>query len=114
MADGVQIRWDGLGAKAAVRRGARRGVERAAELVADRSLDVVPRETEHLARSLEVSAEDLVAAVSYDTPYAVAQHERTRLHHARGETAKYLENPLNASRSDVSRVIAAEINRETT
>ena len=40
----------------------------------------------------------LKAAVSFDTPYAVVQHENLTFHHPGGRQAKYLETPLNASR----------------
>jgi hypothetical protein len=83
--------------------------------VLDASLRVVPREDEQLAGSaaLDVDETDLVAAVSYDTPYAVRQHEVVRLRHDKGESAKYLERPWRASRRTTAETIAAEIRKET-
>lgn len=112
MAD-TKITWHGPMAKAAIRRGAARGVLKAAQLVGEASQDVVPREDDDLARSMTVTSDDLVAAVAYDTPYAVKQHENLRLRHDRGETGKYLERPLNKSRRQAAETIAAEIRKET-
>ena len=41
--------------------------------------------------SVHVDEANLVASVSYDTPYAVRQHEDTRLRHDPGRRAKWLE-----------------------
>lgn len=112
MADGVRVEWSGPQAKAAVHRGLARGVRRVAEQVGEASQRVVPRESSRLAKSMAVSQDDLVAAVSYDTPYAVKQHENLRLRHARGQTGKYLENPLHAAARTAAQVVAAEVARE--
>lgn len=53
----------------------------------------------------------LTAAVSYDTPYAVRQHEEMGYHHAPGRTAKYLENAGNSESKTVAKIIADEIKR---
>ncbi len=115
MADSVRITWDGAAAKRQIHRGAARGVRRAAEAVMDDSLDVVPREDDELARSaaLDVDDQEMVASVSYDTPYAARQHEQLRLRHDRGETSKYLERPLRAGARRTAETIAAEIRKET-
>ncbi len=115
MAGDTQITWNGLLAKQRIRNGAARGLRVAGRGVLDASLDVVPREDDELAGSavLDVDEKALVAAVSYDTPYAVRQHEVMRLRHDRGETAKYLERPWRASRRSTAETIAAEIRKET-
>lgn len=51
----------------------------------------------------------LKAAVSYDTPYAVRQHEELSYHHAVGRTAKYLENAGNSESKAVAKIIADAI-----
>ena len=51
------------------------------------------------------------AAVSYDTPYAVRQHEEMDYAHQRGRRAKYLEDPLNASGEAGKLIIAREIRK---
>lgn len=105
--------WHGEKAKRAVREGAADGVSDAAEFIMGKSKEVVPIEEATLARSGTVSVDraQIVAAMSYDTEYAVIQHERLDFRHDPGRTAKYLENPMNQSAPDARRIIAAAIAR---
>jgi len=52
--------------------------------------------------------------VSYNTPYAVYQHEDLTLHHEKGRKAKYLEDVINDPRvkSQTEQLIADEIRRQ--
>lgn len=56
-----------------------------------------------------VDATALKAAVSYDTPYAVRQHEELNYRHAVGRTAKYLENAGNSESSTVAVILARAV-----
>lgn len=89
---------------------ANRGVALAAEHILGESNKLVPIEEDTLERSGTVSLDEgsFTAAVSYDTPYAVRQHEDMDLRHDEGRTAKYLETAMN---SEVQ--VAAEIIRKT-
>lgn len=49
------------------------------------------------------------AAVGYDTPYAVRQHEDTRLRHDPGRRAKWLELSLNERREALFTLIGERI-----
>lgn len=87
------------------------GATKAAEHVLGVSNEHVPHEEGTLERSGKVSVDDssfgrTTAAISYDTPYAVAQHERMDLEHDPGRTAKYLENALNSERGTAQKIIA--------
>lgn len=95
------------------KRGAARGLRLAAEYVLQESNTEVPIEEGTLERSGVASVDDqaLRAAVSYDTPYAVRQHEDMTLHHDSGRSAKYLENALNRTRSEVLKIIAEQIRK---
>jgi hypothetical protein len=77
-----------------------RGTNLAAEEVLGRSRRQVPHEEGTLERSGRAGVIDgrgrVRGAVSYDTPYAVEQHERTDYRHKKGRKANYLEDPLNA------------------
>lgn len=42
---------------------------------------------------VDVSDDGTSGTVSYDTPYAVRQHEETGYQHQQGRKAKYLEDP---------------------
>ena len=44
---------------------------------------------------VDVAEDGSSGTVSYDTPYAVVQHECTWFQHQRGRKAKYLEDPVN-------------------
>jgi len=96
-----------------MREGAARGLLLAAEHVLGISNNVVPLDESTLQSSGTASVDEasLTAMVSYDTPYAVRQHEELRWRHAPGRTAKYLENSLNAARGDVAAIIAAQVRR---
>jgi hypothetical protein len=49
------------------------------------------------------------ATISFNTPYAAYQHERTDLHHPRGGKAKYLEGPLKQFAPQMAPYIAARV-----
>lgn len=99
-----------LGAVSALARAAaEEGLRKAAEHVLQTSRTLVPLEEGTLERSGKVSVDGLKAAVSYDTVYAVYQHERMDLRHVSGRQAKYLEQPLNTEGPTCSAIIAAEV-----
>lgn len=99
---------------ASVRAGTNRGLRLGAEHVLGESDAQAPLEEGTLERSGKVSTDDgdLKAAVSYDTPYAVAQHEDLTFRHDAGRNAKYLENALNAEAPTVARIVQQQVRRE--
>lgn len=103
--------WNARAVTEAVRRGAAQGLADAGKVVLDDSQKRVPTESHELADSavVDVDASDLVAVVSYDTAYAVKQHENLRLKHSKGKQGKYLERALRARREAAARAIAAAI-----
>ncbi|MFE5591444.1 hypothetical protein [Streptomyces sp. NPDC056549] len=108
-----RIRFDGEPAARELREAAARGLLLGAEHVLGLSAEVVPLDEAALQRSGTASVDEssLTAMVSYDTPYAVVQHERLDFRHAPGRTAKYLERSLNAGRQAVRALMAAQIRR---
>lgn len=98
----------GVKAKAA------KGLYLAAEHVLQVSNTHVPIEEGTLERSGVASVDEstLTAAVSYDTPYAVRQHEDLTAKHDAGRTAKYLENAGNSEARTVAKIIASAIRSE--
>lgn len=91
-----------------MRAAAARGLHLAAEHVLTEANDRVPIEEGTLQRSgrASVDAEDLRAAVSYDTPYAVPVHEDMTARHDPGRAAKWLELTMAAEAETVRRIIA--------
>lgn len=72
----------------------------AAEVVRTESNRIVPTDPgSELERSAKVSSDGRTAAVSYDTEYAVLQHERLDFAHDPGRSAKFLERALLSSRA---------------
>ncbi|MYX36727.1 MULTISPECIES: hypothetical protein [unclassified Streptomyces] len=109
----ARLRWNGPAVLAELRTAEVRGVQLAAEHVLERSRARVPIEEGTLERSgvVSVDEDDVTAAVSYDQPYAVRQHEDLTLRHDQGRTAKYLEGPLLEEADQVQAIIAAQVRR---
>lgn len=107
------VKWYGAKATAAERAGAVRGLVRATEELLTRALVEVPIEDHALEVSGVPSVDEgsLKGAVSFDTPYAVRQHEELDYRHNAGKKAKYLEDPLNGMGSDgtYNRIMSEEI-----
>ena len=115
MPPSFRLNWNGARVTEQQQRAAARGLGKAAEHLLGESRKEVPIEEGTLERSGVATTDPgkLQAAVSYDTPYAVTQHERLDLRHDPGRKAKYLEDPMNRERATMLALIAAEIRRET-
>ena len=109
----VKTKWLGIEVKARERAGAERGLYLWAELILEEATKLVPLKVGTLERSGHAWPPSRVgrlrAAVSYDTPYAVVQHENMTFHHPRGRQAKYLEIPVVASRAVGLELVRREI-----
>lgn len=97
--------------------GAIEGVRLAGEHVLQVANGRVPLLEGTLERSGKVSDPEVqdgqvVGAVSYDTPYAVRQHEETDYHHTAGRQAKYLETAVNDTAGVQRAIIAQAIKNE--
>ncbi|MFB7908113.1 hypothetical protein ACFC1T_16910 [Kitasatospora sp. NPDC056076] len=105
--------WSGGEWLRRAREEAANGLADGMEYVLAESKRVVPLEEGTLERSgkAQVDRAALKGAVSYDTPYAVRQHEELDYKHAPGRTAKYLERPAMEARPTVLALIAAAIRR---
>ncbi|MGW5673938.1 hypothetical protein ACWEV4_02400 [Streptomyces sp. NPDC003860] len=113
MTQRARLNWDGAAVQAAQRAGAVRGLRLAAEHVLERSRARAPIEEGTLERSGTATVDEasLTAGVSYDTPYAVRQHEDMGLRHDAGRSAKFLERPLTEEASTVEAIIATQVRR---
>jgi hypothetical protein len=109
----VEIEWKGKAASAAAKRGAIRGLQLATELLLGEAVKIVPLDEATLQDSgkATVDEEKLEGKVTFDTPYAVIQHENLTLHHPNGRKAKYLETPWRANSSKFAELIAFQIKR---
>lgn len=113
MTQRTRLRWNGDAILAATRQGAVRGLRLGAEHVLEVSRRRVPIEEATLERSGTATVDEsaLTAAVAYDTPYAIRQHEEMNYQHDAGRTAKYLELPLAEESDTVGEIIAAQVRR---
>lgn len=113
MTQRARLHWNGDAVLAATRQGAARGLRLAAEHVLEVSRRRVAIEEATLERSGVATVDEsaLTAAVSYDTPYAIRQHEEMTYRHDAGRTAKYLEAPMNEEADTVTEIIAAQVRR---
>ncbi|QWQ43056.1 hypothetical protein KME66_20305 [Streptomyces sp. YPW6] len=109
----ARLTWNGDAVIRGTRAGAARGLRLGAEHVLQVSRERVPIEEGTLERSgiATVDEDELRAAVAYDTPYAVRQHEEMDYRHDAGRTAKYLEQPMSEEADTVGEIIAAEMRR---
>ncbi|MEU4178200.1 hypothetical protein [Streptomyces sp. NPDC026589] len=109
----ARLTWNGDAVLKGTRAGAARGLRLGAEHVLQVSRGRAPIEEGTLERSgtATVDEQQLTAAVAYDTPYAVRQHEEMDYRHDAGRTAKYLEQPMAEEADTVGEIIAAEMRR---
>jgi hypothetical protein len=103
--------WYGERANAAFDEAAADGLNLFLEHLLGASRAVVPIEEGTLERSGATSIDRgaLEGAVSYDTVYAVYQHERLDLRHDPGRQAKYLEQPAHREAPLLGRLVAARL-----
>lgn len=112
----TQFSWQGRAWFERTKIAARRGVELSLEHVLAESNKLVPLEEGTLEQSGRVlmAPDGAQGAVTYDTPYAVRQHEDLTYKHLPGRQAKYLETAMNQNAAAVQAIIAAEIRRNGT
>lgn len=105
------LRWRGDLATEAARTGAAAGLREAADHLLTKAQDKVPVDSTELRESgrFDVDDAELKAAVSFDTAYAVVQHEDLDLAHPHGGQAKYLEEPSHTEREELRRLLAEQI-----
>jgi hypothetical protein len=88
------------------------GLQRALEHTLGVSKRLVPLEEGTLERSGRVNMlGELQGQITYDTVYAVRQHEELTWKHLPGRQAKYLEQPMNTERDVMLRLMAVPLSR---
>lgn len=116
MSRGVKISLDLGRVGKGVHAGAKQGMALAVEHLLTEANKHVPHDEGTLERSgrtgVAVTGKGVQGSVSYDTPYAVRQHEDLTLNHDGKGEAKWLENTMAAESKTVGRIIATAIGRE--
>ncbi|MEU5343006.1 hypothetical protein AB0H18_19575 [Streptomyces sp. NPDC020766] len=113
MTQRTRLRFNGAAILRGTRQGSVRGLRLGSEHVLQVARSRVPIEEATLERSgtATVDESSLKAAVAFDTPYAVRQHEELNYQHDAGRTAKYLEGPMAEEAAQVAAIIAAQLRR---
>lgn len=94
------------------RRLASEGLQKGLEHVLGEARKLVPLEEGTLERSGRVNMiGPLDGAITFDTVYAVRQHEELTWKHLPGRSAKYLEIPMNRERDTVLRMMQVPLRR---
>ena len=107
----VKSNWRGELVKARSRESAQAGVIRAAEHLV-RQAPVDEGDLRRSASAVNLSGLGLIqAAVTFNRPYAVRQHEELGYRHPKGGKAKYLEDPMNSEAPTMLKIISATIAR---
>lgn len=115
MTQSSSFNWQGRAWFARTRAAAQHGVQLGLEHVLAEANKLVPLDEGTLERSGKVTMDSSgkpAGAVSYDTVYAVRQHEELTWKHLPGRSAKYLEIPMNAEANAVKEIIAETLRRE--
>ncbi|AUM18230.1 MULTISPECIES: hypothetical protein [Rhodococcus] len=105
----VSTQWNGNGVEGAVGEAVERGVLMACEALMANALDRTPFAEGDLRQSAMASAEGTRGVVSYNTPYAVRQHEDVSLNHPNGGEAKFLEKAVNDFGAEFLDIVKASI-----
>ena len=115
-ADGMTFRavWTTEVARIRYTVAANQALTRGAGLILQKSNEIVPFDEGILEASgmVDVDAMAGKATVSYDTPYAVAQHENTEYNHDFGRKAKYLQSTMD-EHGDEALDLMARVMRES-
>lgn len=85
-----------------------RALTDAGEFLLAEANKTIPFDEGTMARSGQVTQGDGEVVVSYDTSYAVAQHEDVRLNHPNGRRAKWLQLTLNEQADAIRKYVANE------
>jgi len=115
MAQTATVTWNGKAVSRMVAAAAMRGTTMWGEFILTGARVDVPLDEGTLERSGRVISDErrISATVSFDTPYAVVQHEDLTFRHAPGRRAKYLERPWRASKRIGPNIVAKQIRKVT-
>lgn len=112
MAQYARMNWEGHRLwTSRGRRLASDGLRQALEHTLGEARKIVPLDEGTLERSGRVDVDGLNGAISFDTVYAVRQHEELTWKHLPGRSAKYLEIPMNAERDVMLQLMAVPLRR---
>lgn len=103
--------WKSKQISAKVHDAALQGLVGGGNVILKESNQRAPLEEGALVESGKVIVHGQQVTISYDTPYAIKQHEDLRLHHPNGRRAKFLESALKENTNTVQQYVADEIGK---
>ena len=106
----VEAQWFGDGAKARKNEAVQTGLRIASDHLLAKSREIVPFLEGILSASGSVDIQPRLGIVSYNTPYAIRQHEELSYRHRDGRQAKYLEKPLKSESKQIREIIQRTVN----
>ena len=118
MSQSTHVKWYGKKVSSSLTRSAQHGLYLWGEHVLEEAVRIVPvapsgGTLERSGKAHAPTGDELRAAVSFDTPYAVKQHEELDYQHSRpGAQAKYLETAVNEGQQRAQWLLTHEIKKE--
>ena len=102
-------------AKEVVEKAALKGLRKLGEEILSEAQTLCPVDTGTLRRSgsVRASSADNTVKISFNTPYALRQHEEMSYNHPKGGQAKYLEQPFNSRVKEAQYYAEKEIAKAT-
>ncbi len=116
----ARVKWDDGAAKRIAKQAGLKAAKDVGEKLVNKSIKIAPHASGTMQGSATVSDDGISKVhVSYNTPYAVRQHEDLNLRHpdprnpisSSGRKAKYLEDPLNENRTKWLKFIGLRIRK---
>ncbi|WLP90255.1 hypothetical protein [Gordonia sp. NB41Y] len=104
----MTLEWNGAEAMNALSAAAEEGLAEAAKALLASANSRIPLDDGPLRASGRTVTQRNEAAVGYNTPYAIKQHERLSYRHKRGQ-AKWLEVSLRLESQRLQQIIAERI-----
>ena len=87
--------WNSDPAFQAIRKAAADSLKEEAQVIGDIADDTAPNDEGDMISTRTVTRKQLVARITYPSPYAVRQHESRKYRHRNGRRAKWLELTIN-------------------
>lgn len=100
--------WRGQQVSAEVRAAGLKSLRDSAEMILQEANETVPHDEGTLMRSGQVNVDEGAASITYDTPYAVEQHEKP-FSHPKGRRSKWLLKTMQEQMPKVRNYMAEAI-----
>jgi len=97
--------WNGAKISDDIKRRIPTALNNVASFIEDESNQRAPRDEGAMINSSNVHIDGNTAAISYNVPYALKQHEDLELHHPHGGSAKFLSRAIDENRTRIEQFL---------